>query len=96
MALKASICQAQGNLEQAAKFLTEINEQTPHQLAFGIRIDQLKLERNYSELIRLLQVRLAQFHFDSELDRATDQVVLALTQRLAGSGWGKDCRRTGT
>jgi len=49
---------------------------------------QLRLERNYGELIRLLQTRLAQFHFDSEIDRATDQVVLALTQHLAGDTAG--------
>ena len=29
MASKASIYQAQGNLQEAAKFLSEINEQTP-------------------------------------------------------------------
>jgi TolB-like protein/Tfp pilus assembly protein PilF len=88
MALKAGICQAQGNLEQAAKFLTEINDQTPHQLAFGIKIDQLRLERNYSEAIRLLQVRLAQFHFDNELGKSWEQVKLAFMQRLAGDTAG--------
>jgi serine/threonine-protein kinase len=88
MALKAGICQAQGNLEQAAKFLTEINDQTPHQLAFGIKIDQLRLERNYSGAIRLLQVRLAQFHFDNELGKSWEQVKLAFMQRLAGDTAG--------
>ena len=32
----------------------------------SIKISQLRLERNYGEAIRLLQARLAQFHFDSE------------------------------
>jgi predicted Zn-dependent protease len=32
----------------------------------------------------LLQARLAQIHFDSPVDKADDQVVLALTQLLAG------------
>ena len=29
MALKASIYQAEGNLQEAAKLLTDVNEQTP-------------------------------------------------------------------
>ena len=44
----------------------------------------MRLERNYGEAIRLLQARQAQFHFDSEIDKATDQAWLAFTQRLAG------------
>jgi tetratricopeptide (TPR) repeat protein len=44
----------------------------------------LRLERNYGEAIRLLQARLAQFHFAAEDDRATTQLELAFTQRLAG------------
>ena len=88
MALKASIYQAQGNLQEAARLLSEINEQTPSDYAFLIKINQLRLERNYGEAIRLLQARLAQFHFDSEDDKADDQVVLALIQRLAGDTAG--------
>ena len=48
----------------------------------------MRLERNYGEAIRLLQARLAQFHFDSEFDKGTDQVALALMQRLAGDTAG--------
>ena len=66
MASKASIYQAQGNLQEAAKFLSEINQQTPSEQAFEVKIIQLRLERNYGEAIRLLQARLAQFHFDSD------------------------------
>ena len=36
----------------------------------------------------MLQARLAQFHFDSEYDKAWDQVVLAFMQRLAGDTAG--------
>ena len=36
----------------------------------------------------MLQARLAQFHFDSEYDKASDQVWLAFTQRLAGDTAG--------
>ena len=44
--------------------------------------DQLRLERNYGEAVRLLQARLAQFHFDSQFDKAYDQAWLAFMQRL--------------
>ena len=88
MASKASIYQAQGNLQEAARLLSEINGQTPNENTFVIKITQLRLERNYGEAIRLLQARLAQFHFDSEDDKAVDQVTLALTQRLAGDTAG--------
>src|SRR5205809_1948014 len=63
MATKASIYQAEGNLEQAAKFLPEINGQTPYANAFVTKFTQLRLERNLGEAIRLLQARQAQFHF---------------------------------
>ena len=55
---------------------------------FVVKITQLRLERNYGEAIRLLQARLAQFHFDSEYDKAANQVELALMQRLAGDTAG--------
>jgi serine/threonine-protein kinase len=84
MATKASIYHAQGNLPEAAKLLSGINEQTPNLVTFGRKITQLQYERNYGEAIRLLQARLAQFHYDSELPKAGDQLTLALTQRLAG------------
>jgi TolB-like protein/Tfp pilus assembly protein PilF len=84
MAEKAGIYQAQGNLEQAAKCLLEINAQTPTEYTFMIKITQLRLERNYAEAVRLLQARQAQFHFGSEIDKGDNQVWLALAQRLAG------------
>jgi len=83
IAAKAGIYQAQGNLEEAAKFLSEVNKQTPFLGAV-----QLRLERNYDEAIRLLQARLAQLHYASEYLKAGDQVKLALTQRLAGDSAG--------
>ena len=57
-------------------------------IAFVIKITQLRLERNYGEAVRLLQARLAQFHFASQYDKGNDQVALALTQRLAGDTAG--------
>jgi tetratricopeptide (TPR) repeat protein len=87
MAEKASIYQAQGDLQEAARLLSEINEQTPS-VTFQVKTDQLRLERNYGEVIRLLQARLAQFHYASEYDKANDQVELASYQRLAGDTAG--------
>jgi serine/threonine-protein kinase len=84
MAAKAGTYQAQGNLQEAARFLSEINEQTPNNDTFYIKITQLRLERNYSEAVRLSQVRLAQFHFASQYEKGVDQVMLAFIQRLAG------------
>ena len=88
MAAKASIYQAQGNLQEAARFLSEINGQTPNEDTFRIKIIQLRLERNYGEAVRLLQARLAQFHFASQYDKASEQVTLAFMQRLAGDTAG--------
>jgi tetratricopeptide (TPR) repeat protein len=87
MAIKASIYQAQGNLEEAARFLSEINERT-NDASFLAKIIQLRLERNYGEAIRLLQAREAQFHFDSEFRKCAEQLLLALMQRLSGDTAG--------
>ena len=88
MATKASIYQAQGNLEEAARFLSEINALTPTRDTFRTKITQLRLERNYGAAIRLLQTRLAQFHFDFQDEKRDDEAQLALTQRLAGDAAG--------
>jgi tetratricopeptide (TPR) repeat protein len=88
MAAKANIYQAQGNLQEAAKFLSEINEQTPTDITLPIKIDQLRLERNYGEAVRLLQARQAQSNFASQFDKGRDQVRLAFMQRLAGDTAG--------
>jgi TolB-like protein/predicted Zn-dependent protease len=84
MAAKASIYQAQGNLQEAVRFLSQINEQTPIENTLYTKIVQLRLERSYGEAIRLLQARLAQFQFPSEYEKAMEQVWLAFIQRLAG------------
>jgi serine/threonine-protein kinase len=83
MASKAIIYQAQGNLAQAAKALSEINTQTASWHAFRIKINQLRLERNHGEAIRLLQARQA-----SGIENVAMQVLLALTQRLDGDTLG--------
>jgi tetratricopeptide (TPR) repeat protein len=88
MAAKASIYQAQGNLHEAVSFLSGINWQTLSHDIFLIKVTQLRLERNYGEAIRLLQARLAQFHYDNEYEKALDQVWLAFMQGLAGDKTG--------
>src|SRR4030095_10909431 len=87
-AAKASIYQAEGNLQEAARFLSETNWQTSSASTFFTKITQLRLERNYGEAVRLLQARLAQFHFASEWDKGSEQVELAFTQRFAGDTAG--------
>ena len=88
MAVKASIYQAQGNLREAAELLSQITAQTPSTIALVIKMTQLRLERNYAEAIQFLQARLAQFHSASDTDKAITQVILAVTQRLAGDTAG--------
>jgi TolB-like protein/Tfp pilus assembly protein PilF len=89
IAVKAAVYQAEGNLSQAARALSEINAQTPNQNAFIIKMTQLRLERNHSEAIRSLQARLAQFPSAPEIDRGTTQVLLAFAQRLGGDAAGE-------
>jgi Serine/threonine protein kinase len=84
MAEKARIYHAQGNLQEAARCLSEINERSPSSDAFVTKIAQLQLERNYGEAVRLLQTRLAQFHFPSEFEKGRAQEWIAETQFLAG------------
>jgi tetratricopeptide (TPR) repeat protein len=89
MASKAKIYQAQGNLQEASKLLSEFNWQTRNGTTFQVKITQLTLERNLGEAIRLLQTRLAQFHYVGSEDNETDnQLLLAETQRLAGDTAG--------
>jgi TolB-like protein/Flp pilus assembly protein TadD len=84
MAAKAGVYQAQGNLQEAAGLLSEINWQTPSEDTLAIKVGQLRLERDYIEAVRLLQTRQAQFHYGSQRIKGREQVALAFTQRLAG------------
>src|SRR5947208_3051095 len=88
MAEKAGTYQPEGNLQEAAKLLSEVNAQTPSTIAFITKITQLRLERNLGEAIRSLQARLAQFRYDSEIEKINNQLWLALTQRLNGDTAG--------
>src|SRR5262249_18222182 len=79
VAAKVGIYQAEGNLQEAAKLLSEVSAHTPSGFAFTNKIIQLRLERNHGESIRLLQARQAQFHFASEIDKAGNQLMMAWT-----------------
>ena len=88
MAEKAGIYQADGNLQEAAKLLSETNAQTVSGIAFLIKMTEFRLERNLGEAIRLLQARLAKFCYASEIEKINNQIWLALTQRLNGDTAG--------
>jgi TolB-like protein/Flp pilus assembly protein TadD len=87
MVAKAGIYQGQGNLQEATKYLSGTNE-TSSRFASEIKTVQLRLERNYGEAVRFLQARLAKFHYDSQYEKASEQVELALMQRLTGDTAG--------
>jgi tetratricopeptide (TPR) repeat protein len=88
MAEKAGIYQGQGNLQEAAKWIPDINTEPRDGASFVTKIIQLRLERNYAEAIRLLQARLAQFHFPLGIMKANFEFRLVLTQRVAGDSAG--------
>jgi serine/threonine protein kinase/Tfp pilus assembly protein PilF len=88
MAYKAGVYQGEGNLQEAAKLLSEVSAQTPSSTAFLIKITESRLERNLGEAIRLLQGRQTHFHFASEIDKGINQTWLAWTQRLNGDTAG--------
>ena len=83
-ASKASIYQAEGNLQEAAKLLVHVNAQTNSDLAVRVKLAQLRLERNQTEAIRFVPPREARLHFASQMDKGMKQVGLALIQRVAG------------
>jgi TolB-like protein len=88
IAHKAGVYHAQGNLQEAARLLSGINEQTPNALIFSAKIDQLLYQRNYGEAVRLKQARLARSHYDSDYEKASFQLELAFEQGLAGDTTG--------
>jgi tetratricopeptide (TPR) repeat protein len=71
MAFKATMYQAEGNLQESAKLLIDVNERTTSGIAFEKKLNQLRLERNPAEAIRLLQARLAQVPSAFEMEIGT-------------------------
>ena len=86
MANKARIYQAQGNLQEAARFLSGINE-TSSGFLYEAKTSQLQFERNYAELIRLQQARVTQH--GSGLDRVESCLLPVVGW---GCGWRKGYR----
>jgi serine/threonine-protein kinase len=84
MASKASMYQAEGNLQEAAKLLVHVNAQTNSDPAVRTKLTQLRLERNHTEASQLVQARQARFHAAFGIEKGTKQVGLALVQRVAG------------
>jgi TolB-like protein/Tfp pilus assembly protein PilF len=84
VALKASIYQAEGNLQEAAKLLVQVNAQTNSDAAVRIKLAQFRLERNQTEAIRFVQARQARLPFAFGIEKAMKQEGLALIQRVAG------------
>ena len=88
LASKAGIYQAQGNLTEAGRCLGGVNALTSSYGAVPEKVAQLIFERNYREAVQLLETRLAQFEFGSELEVGIFQELLAFSRLLAGDKAG--------
>jgi tetratricopeptide (TPR) repeat protein len=84
MALKASIYQAEGNLQEAAKSLAQVNAQTNSDVALRIGLTQLRLERNHTRATEWVQARPDQLLLVSGIEKGSKQVGIALFHRVAG------------
>ena len=84
MALKASIYQAEGNLQEAAKLLAQVNGQTNSDVAVRIKLTQLRLERNDTEAIRWVQALQDRLRLVSGIEKGSKQLGNALVHRVAG------------
>jgi TolB-like protein/class 3 adenylate cyclase/cytochrome c-type biogenesis protein CcmH/NrfG len=84
VASEAKIYQAEGNLEQAGKLLAGVNAQTPSFIAFLTKMDQLFLERQFDEAIRLIHSRLNEYRDLSDIERFFNPFFLVLAQENAG------------
>ena len=84
VASEAEIYQAEGNLEQAGKLLAGINAQTPSFIAFLTKMDQLFLERQFDEAIRLIHSRLTEYRDLSDIERFFNPFFLVLAQENTG------------
>src|SRR5262245_35973200 len=85
MALKASIYQAEGNLREAAKLLTQVNTETNSDVAVRIKLTQWRLERNHTDATRWVEARQDRLRLDSGIEKGTKQLGNALVQRVAGN-----------
>ncbi|MGB9474936.1 MAG: hypothetical protein WCE87_07685 [Candidatus Udaeobacter sp.] len=83
-ASKAAIYQAEGNLQEAAKLLVQVNAQTDSDLAVRLKLAQLRFERNPTEAAKFVELRQARLRFASPIDKGTKQLGLAWIKRVAG------------
>ena len=88
LALKASIYQAEGNLQEAAKPLAEISPDTNSNEAVRVKLTQLRLERNYAEIIRFVERRQDRLVHSAGIDKGIKQVGVSLALRMAGDTAG--------
>ena len=84
LASEAKIYQAEGNLEQAGKLLAGVNAQTPSLETFITKMNQLLLDRQFDEAIRLIHSRLTESRDLPEFERLFEPLFLALAQGYAG------------
>src|SRR6516165_3804746 len=88
VAFEAEIYQDTANLEQAGKLLAGVNAQTPSFHAFRRKTNQLFLERQFDEAIRLIHTRLTEFRDLSDLERLVNPFFLAFAQEYASDTVG--------
>jgi TolB-like protein/cytochrome c-type biogenesis protein CcmH/NrfG len=84
MALKASIYQAEGNLQEAAKLLAQVNGQTNSDVAVRIKLTELRLERNDTEATQWVQALQDRLRLVSGIEKGSKQLGNALVHRVAG------------
>ncbi len=84
IASKASIYQAEGNLQEAAKLLVQVNAETNSDVAVRIRLTQWRLERNHTEATHWVQGRQDRLRLFSGIDKGSKQLGNALVHRVAG------------
>ena len=85
IASKASIYQAEGDLQEAAKLLDQVTAETNSDVAVRVKLAQLRLERNQAEALRFVEPRQARLHFTSEIDKGIKQGGLALLEHIVGN-----------
>jgi TolB-like protein len=88
IASEAKIYQAEGNLEQAGKLLAGVNAQTPSFMAYLTKMNQLFLERQFDEAIRLIHSRLTETRDLSDFEKLFNPFYLVLAQEYAGDTGG--------
>ena len=82
-ALKASIYQAEGNLQESAKLLAPINPETNSDVAVRVKMTQARFERS-PDGMQWVQGRQARLPFTAGIEKGSKQVGIALAHHVAG------------